>query len=137
MMRNVTFYIPGDPKGKARPRVIKGHAYTPKETVIYENWVKQCFLDQVKDWPVTDAEIDAHIVAIFSIPKSTSKKQRALMMAGKIHPTKTPDTDNIAKAILDSLNKIAYTDDSHVVSLLVTKRYDEDARVIVSLTRKE
>lgn len=38
--------IPGEPKGKARPRMSTktGAAYTPKKTIEYENWVKECYL---------------------------------------------------------------------------------------------
>ena len=32
--------IPGKPLGKQRPRVLKRVAYTPKETVHYETFVK-------------------------------------------------------------------------------------------------
>jgi hypothetical protein len=43
----IKFVVPGEPKGKARPRVTKaGITYTPKETVSYENWVKTCFINQ-------------------------------------------------------------------------------------------
>lgn len=38
-------------------------------------------------------------------------------------PTVKPDADNIAKSILDSLNNIAFTDDSHVIELSVRKLY--------------
>ena len=37
----VSFAIEGEPKGKGRPRVPKsGYAYTPEDTVMYENLVK-------------------------------------------------------------------------------------------------
>lgn len=36
---------------------------------------------------------------------------------------KKPDVDNLAKIVLDSLNKIAYDDDAQVCRLLVEKRY--------------
>ncbi len=38
--------IPGEPKGKARPRMSTktGVAYTPKKTIEYENWIKECYL---------------------------------------------------------------------------------------------
>ena len=40
----IAFAVPGEPKGKARPRTVQiaGHAstYTPKETVMYENLVR-------------------------------------------------------------------------------------------------
>ena len=29
-------FIPGKPKGKQRPRVVRGHAFTPQETKDYE-----------------------------------------------------------------------------------------------------
>ena len=44
MLNVIAFEIPGPIKGKARPRVTRaGIAYTPKETVQYENLVKLCF----------------------------------------------------------------------------------------------
>jgi Holliday junction resolvase RusA-like endonuclease len=53
------------------------------------------------------------------------------MLDNKIYPTIKPDTDNIAKSILDSLNGIAYKDDKQAVKLTVEKRYDEIPSVSV------
>ena len=39
--------------------------------------------------------------------------------------TKKPDADNLAKAILDALNGVAYPDDAQIVKLTVRKRYGE------------
>ena len=47
------------------------------------------------------------------------------MLNNEIYPTTKPDTDNIAKSILDSLNGIAYLDDKQVVDLRVRKQYAE------------
>ena len=52
---------------------------------------------------------------------------------GKIKPCKKPDSDNIAKAILDALNGVAYYDDSQIVELTIKKEYGEAARVEVEL----
>ena len=38
--------IEGKIKGKARPRVCRGHAFTPKETVEYEKLVRECYVLQ-------------------------------------------------------------------------------------------
>ena len=38
--------VEGKLKGKARPRVYKGRAITPKDTVTYENWVRLCYKEQ-------------------------------------------------------------------------------------------
>lgn len=45
------------------------------------------------------------------------------MLDNKVFPTIKPDTGNIAKSILDSLNGIAYLDDKQVVDLRVRVVY--------------
>ena len=131
-----TFEIVGEPQGKGRPRFsTRGgfvKTYTPEKTASYENFVKLCYLNKYKGQKL-DGEIIAEITAYFSIPKSFSKKKRSEAIEGKIMPTKKPDTDNIAKTILDSLNGIAFEDDKQVVALLVKKLYGEEAKVVVTL----
>ena len=122
--------------GKQRPKFKRAGSfvktYTPEKTASYENFVKVCYLNKYKGQKL-DGEIIAEIIAYFSIPKSFSKKKRVQAIEGKIMPTKKPDTDNIAKTILDSLNGIAFEDDKQVVALLVKKLYGEEAKVVVSL----
>lgn len=136
-MKSITFTIPGQPKGKQRPKVtVQGsyaHAYTPKETTNYENYVKVMYQIN-KDRVFLEGAIKAEITAYFPIPKSTSKKNRALMLAGIVKYTKKVDCDNLAKIVLDSLNGIAYKDDAQVYELSVRKLYDEKPRVVVTLT---
>lgn len=131
-----TFDIVGEPQGKGRPRFsTRGgfvKTYTPEKTASYENFVKVCYLNKYKGQKL-DGDIIAEITAYFSIPKSFSKKKRSEAIEGKIKPTKKPDTDNIAKTILDSLNGIAFEDDKQVVALLVKKLYGEEAKVVVTL----
>lgn len=126
--------IPGEPKGKARPRMSTktGVAYTPKKTVEYENWVKECYL-LTKDKKRLEGPIRADMKVFCLIPKSTSKKKREEMIKGNIRPTKKPDVDNIAKIILDSLNTIAYDDDKQIVNCCIEKWYGEEPRVELDL----
>lgn len=56
-----------------------------------------------------------------------------MMLDNKIFPTIKPDTDNIAKSILDSLNGIAYLDDKQVIRLTVEKWYAEVPSVSVKI----
>lgn len=134
MVEERIFTVFGEPKAKARPRMTRsGFPFTPKQTVFYENYVKTCYLEAYVGRPMMEGEIHAHINAVFGIPKSVSKKKRQEMIDGKINPTKKPDLDNIAKSILDSLNGIAYKDDSHVVRLSVAKQYGENPKVEVHL----
>lgn len=46
---------------------------------------------------------------------------------------KKPDADNIAKVICDALNGIAYADDSHIINLMINKKYGENPGVHVSI----
>lgn len=135
----VRFEVPGEPKGKARPRIYqnkhtgKSQAITPKDTLSYENIVRWVY-SSTPGVKVLDGEIEAHIIAYYSIPKSMTKKNRKLIEEGKLHPTKKPDADNVAKIVLDALNNIAYKDDSQVVKLIVEKHYSDNPRVYVVLS---
>ena len=77
------------------------------------------------------------IKVYFDIPKSISKAKKAEMLLNSIRPTKKPDCDNIAKAVLDSLNGIAYKDDKQVVFLTVEKFYGDTPKVCLILQEGE
>ena len=130
--------IPGEARGKQRPRMSTktGIAYTPKKTVLYENWVKECYCIS-KDKKHLTGAIKSEIKVYMGIPKSVSKKKREEMIEGKIRPTKKPDIDNICKIILDSLNGLAYDDDKQIVDCWVEKWYGEEPRVEVTLSEVE
>lgn len=141
-MKSVKFSVPGTPFGKQRPKFSRAgqyvKTYTPKETVSYENLVKLMFREAAKGRMFRDGEmLDVRIVAYYGIPKSTSGKKRAEMLAHKIRPAKKPDWDNIGKIICDSLNKVAYHDDSAVVDAQVRKFYSEQPRVDVTIRAVE
>lgn len=130
-MNDIIFTVPGVPQGKGRPRVTRNGTFTPKKTRDYEKKVRDCYIAQGGQMFPDDTPLFASITAIFPIPSSLSKKRRALFN-GKRH-CKKPDADNVAKAILDSLNGVAYRDDSAVSMLLVDKSYGDDARVVASI----
>ena len=131
----IEFVIPGEPRGKARPRWGNGRTYTPKATVEYERQVKACFLSA--GGKLMEGAVRAEITAYYGIPKSAGRRAGADMMSGKLRPTKKPDLDNVAKIVLDSLNGAAYKDDAAVVELVVEKYYSETPRVEVRVETKE
>lgn len=133
---NFEIEIPGKPMGKQRPKFGKGFTYTPKETVEYENYVRLIF-QQKYGQPNLTGQIKANIKVYFDIPKSISKAKKAEMLLNSIRPTKKPDCDNIAKAVLDSLNGIAYKDDKQVVFLTVEKFYGDTPKVCLILQEGE
>lgn len=134
----IEFTVFGEPMGKQRPKFSRRgscvHTYTPDKTVSYENLVKLEYERQCgnNSFP-KGTEIKMHIEAYFSIPKSTSRKKTTQMLDKYIRPTKKPDADNIIKIIADSLNGIAYYDDSQIVSCKCDKYYDSQPCVIVSI----
>ena len=69
------------------------------------------------------------VTAFYPIPKSTSKKKIELMEKGEIRPTIKPDLDNCVKIVADSLNGIAYKDDSQIVSVVADKYYSDTPRL--------
>lgn len=125
------FNIPGKIQAKQRPRFNGKFVYTPQNTINYENWVKACYLEKYKNEKPFEKALKVNIIAFFEIPKSVSKKKKEQMLNNEIYPTIKSDTDNIAKSILDSLNKIAYLDDKQVVDLRVRKQYAEVPSVSV------
>ncbi len=135
-MASVSFTVPGNPQGKARPRFGNGHTYTPAKTVMYENLIRACYRRMVKmlghENPF-QGQVQVYITAVYPIPKSASKKRRGAMLGGKLLPTVKPDLDNVIKAVLDALNGVAYLDDSQIVSLSASKRYGITPRVEVLL----
>lgn len=134
----IRFTIPGQPFGKQRPRFSRAgqyvKIYTPDNTVTYENFVRVMY-QQVANGRMfaDDAMLDVRIIAYYNIPKSVSKKKRKAMLEHRIRPAKKPDWDNIGKVICDSLNTVAYHDDSSVVDAQVRKFYSENPRVEVTI----
>ena len=134
----IKFIIPGKPQGKARPRFRRCSnyvsTYSPKQTIEYENKVKKLAIEQCKDKLNKEYTgiVKVSIKAYFKPNKSVSKKQYNLLI-GTEH-LKKPDSDNIAKILCDSLNGVAYKDDSQVAYLEVKKEYSKEEMVEVTIS---
>ncbi len=132
------FIVEGKPQGKARARTFynrqrgKMQSMTPQNTVDYENLVRWSYKAAGGTY-YDKTPLNVSVRAIYDIPVSFSKAMRKSAAEGKIKPCKKPDSDNIAKAILDALNGVAYYDDSQVVGLTVKKEYGDSARVEVEI----
>lgn len=137
----------GAPMGKERPRATSfgGHAhiYTPKKTQSYEaRFSSEWNAKYPNQEPLTEA-LNIDIWCYFPLLKSDYKKDGSFTkggtrkLAGLERPTKKPDADNIAKAVLDGLNGVAFVDDSQVTALSVYKRYSAKPSVKVVITSDE
>jgi Holliday junction resolvase RusA-like endonuclease len=130
------FKIPGKVQAKQRPRFSKsGIVYTPKETRVYEDFVRVCYSDYANQyqWEPYDGQLRAEIEVFIQVPKSDSKLNKQAKIIGEKRPTIKPDCDNLAKSLLDSLNGWAYQDDKQIVELEVKKFYSEESGVKVKL----
>jgi len=57
-----------------------------------------------------------------------------MMKLGIIKPTKSPDADNILKTVMDSLEKLAYKNDSQIVRVVMDKDYSERPRLEITIS---
>lgn len=110
----VRFTIRGEPRSKQRPRVTARGTYTPAETREAERAV-------LAAWTETNAEPFTYQVVV-SVDFFNGNKRRR-------------DLDNMAKLVLDALNKHAYADDYQVVALNLRKFFTtrDKARTVVTL----
>lgn len=128
------FTVPGEPQGKGRPRFTRqGRAYTPAKTVEYEQRIAGLAEAAMRPFAGPTAlpcyvRVDVHK----GIPKSWTRARRIRALDGLEVPGK-PDLDNVAKAVLDALNGVAYADDAQVVKLVVTKAYSMEPRLVVTV----
>jgi len=131
----LSFSVPGDPLGKERPRVGRvGNAvrmFTPAKTKAYERKVALSAKAAIGPGRPLEGPLFVQIEAVHRIPASWSKKRRQEAINGSTYPTVKPDTDNIAKAIADGGNGVAWVDDRQIVLLVCSKRYGETPQVNV------
>jgi Holliday junction resolvase RusA-like endonuclease len=132
------FRVPGDPRGKGRPRFSSagGHVrtYTDDKTASYENLVSLAAARALDGAAPFGGPVSVYMRAEFSIPAGANATKRAAMLAGEIEPTKLPDLDNVLKAVLDGCNRVAFTDDKLVTHIHAVKVYGATPGVTVTIT---
>lgn len=112
-----SFVLRGEVRGKPRPRFSArggyGRAYTPASYMKYERSIAKAYTEA--GGKKFSGAVSVSIFIHRELPKSRPKRLLAEPDTSK------PDIDNVAKAVLDALNGVAYEDDRQVVSLNVTK----------------
>jgi len=135
--------VPGQPvakqSAKFRGAITKDgkrymRGYTPKKIVDYSVFIKELFAIKYPNFKPIEGAVSMDIYAYLTIPKSTSKKRKALMITGKIFHIVKPDEDNLKKNIYDALEKLAYNNDSHIVRSRFAKMYSETPRVEIIIS---
>lgn len=121
----LTFSITGEPRPKGRPRVdTRGRfprMHTDSKTIKYEKTVGQVAKLAMGPRPVIDGPVSVSLRFRFALPKSMPKYRQRAILAGEEAYTGGPDVDNLAKAVLDGMNKVVFVDDRLIVRLFTTK----------------
>lgn len=125
------FTVPGEPRGKGRPRFGNGRTYTDAKTVAYERLIAGQAAAAMP-CPATELPVYVRVDIYKGVPKSWPMWRRKRALEALEIPGK-PDLDNVAKAVLDALNGVAYADDTQVVRLVVQKAYSLDPRLEVTV----
>lgn len=133
----IKLVVPGKAQAKERPRLGRYGTYTPSKTKNYENWIRTLFIQNYPLMKPLESPLKVSIVLNVDIPTSISKKKQEEMRKGLILPTKKPDVDNVAKSILDALNKIAYRDDKQIISLEIKKQYADITNAEIEIEELE
>lgn len=136
MSETLTFIVPGEPRGKGRPRFVStpsgGRAFTDQQTVSYERMIAWC-AKQAGAVPV-ETPVRMRVLAYLQIPTSASKKRQEAMASGVELPAKKPDADNLIKALMDGLNGVAFRDDVQVCELTFSKFWSREPRLEVTIS---
>lgn len=120
-------FIKTVPIPKGRPRFYGGHAVTPEKTRKYEKLIRDSW-----EHGIVEAEyLTIDMVFKMPIPQSLSKKKQR-ELDGQPH-VKKPDLDNLVKAILDSIQGVAFDNDSKVWCINACKEYAEEPSVWIGI----
>lgn len=122
--------IPGNPKGKQRPRMTKtGLVYTPRETKDAELQIKVAYSREAGGVPFPIEQPLKLVLDVYYPLGQLRKTERQQALEAKLFPIKKPDIDNVLKLVMDALNGTAYEDDRQVVETVCKKYYSTQPRI--------
>lgn len=131
----LTFTVPGEPVPQPRPRVSTrggfARAYVPAKHPVHAYRDAIATAARVAGAGVHGEPVSVVIDFVWERPKSHMRKNGVKPDAPALP---RPDLDNTTKAVLDSLNGVAWEDDSQVHRLVVEKSYGPEARTTVRIT---
>ena len=125
----------GLPVAKERPRKGKYGIYTPKKTSSWESFAKTIASLAMRNKERFDGAVYIDMVINFPVSATWPDWKKAYALTGLIHHTRTPDADNILKAVGDAMNEVIYKDDSKACVVHVEKKYSYEPSVVVKIGR--
>lgn len=123
-MNALTLYVSGlpRPQGSMRAMTVGGRArifHADHDDLAV--WRGAITHDAAALWgqtPPLDGPVFVHLYFYLPRPASAPKRRQ--------RPDRRPDLDKLARAVLDSLTGVVFTDDARVVQLLAGKYYASD-----------
>jgi Holliday junction resolvase RusA-like endonuclease len=132
----LTFEVPGDPVPQPRPRVTTrggfGRAYTPTSHPI--NAYRQAIAVAARAagaTPTDRAPLTLIVDLVFARPKSHYRKSGVRDDAPTLPRA---DCSNVLKGIEDSLNGVAWVDDTQVGKVVIEKSWGTEGRTTVRIS---
>lgn len=131
--RQLSFFVPGEPRGKARPINYGTNIVKDEKTAAYENRIALAAHAALGDQKMFEGGVAVRIVANFQPPASTRPGPRQKMLSGDMQFIKRPDIDNLAKAVLDGCEGVVFANDRSVAELVAMKAYADRCGVHVTI----
>jgi Holliday junction resolvase RusA-like endonuclease len=141
-----SFTVSGDPKGQPRPRAfamrMPDGKYSARvfDSGTAEGWKAQVVLAAKPHAPARPlaGPVQVRIAFVFRRPNShfrSSNPAKELRGDAPTYHTSKPDSDNLAKAVLDALTQLGtfWRDDSQVCSLFAGKTYGPNPGAVVEI----
>jgi len=131
----IAFSVDGDPIPQPRARITvrgrHGHAYTPSDHKIHAyRAAVAAAAAEAGATPTDAAPITLIIDLVFARPKSHFRKSGLREDAPKLPRA---DCSNVLKGIEDSLNGVAWVDDTQVGRVVVEKSWGTEGRTTVRI----
>lgn len=120
-------YVPGPPQPWRRTRLnVRGGrvvAFHDRQSDTYADLIRWAWREAGSP-TFGDQPVALTVTCMFPRPASHFTRKGALSAAGRraVLPSRA-DVDNLAKAVMDALNGLAWADDRQIVDLNVTKEW--------------
>lgn len=138
-MSGLRFYVAGKPEPQGSKRAMRHNGNGPiimlddnPRTKVWRATVRDAALREMREsgWETTESAVQVIATFYMDRPKGhygTGRNAHHVKASSPTWPTTKPDTDKLARALLDALTAAGvYRDDSQVTTLLVTKCYAEN-----------
>lgn len=136
---DITLEILGEPTAQKRHRSVKMGGFTRQYDPSSAD--KADFLSivqkQAPETPFT-TPLNLTLTFYFSRPKShykTGKNADVMKDTAPLWHTARPDCDNLAKFVMDALNKVYWRDDSLICNINIKKQYSDNPRTKIEVTK--